>query len=283
MLEAMRAHPLGRDAAIIGEVVADHPGMVTMRSLDRRRAGRHACSPENSCRGSVDARMLTLSLHHSIHPERSCRMAEATGPYGRKTQRAPAVKEVHVLWITAGLGCDGDSVSITAATQPSIEDVILGAIPGLPKVHLHNPVLAYENGDEFMKYWYQADEGRLEPVRPGRRGLDPQREDQERGLLGRARHRQAHRATDHDLRMDRPAGPQGAGGRGGRHLRDLRRHPRHGGQPHRLHGPGRLPRLGLADRRPASRSSTCRAARCSPTTSWRRCSTCSTRRRAWRR
>ena len=56
-----------------------------------------------------------------------------------------AVKEVHVLWITAGLGCDGDSVSITAATQPSIEDVLLGAIPGLPKVHLHNPVLAYEN------------------------------------------------------------------------------------------------------------------------------------------
>ena len=25
----------------------------------------------------------------------------------------------------------------------------LGAIPGLPKVHLHNPVLAYENGDDF--------------------------------------------------------------------------------------------------------------------------------------
>jgi hydrogenase small subunit len=90
-------------------------------------------------------------------------MAEASVPYGRKTQRAPAVKEVHVVWITAGLGCDGDSVSITAATQPSLEDVILGAIPGLPKVHLHNPVLAYENGDEFMKYWYQAEEGRLDP------------------------------------------------------------------------------------------------------------------------
>ena len=90
-------------------------------------------------------------------------MAEMTVPYGRKTQRAPAVKEVHVLWITAGLGCDGDSVSITAATQPSIEDVLLGAIPGSPKVHLHNPVLAYENGDDFMRFWYQAEEGRLDP------------------------------------------------------------------------------------------------------------------------
>jgi hydrogenase small subunit len=80
-----------------------------------------------------------------------------TVPYGRKTQREPAVKEVHVLWMTQGLGCDGDSVSITAATLPSIEDVLLGAIPGLPKVHLHNPVLAYEVGDDFMKYWYQAE------------------------------------------------------------------------------------------------------------------------------
>jgi len=33
-------------------------------------------------------------------------------PYGQRTQTAPKVKEVHVLWITAGLGCDGDSVSM---------------------------------------------------------------------------------------------------------------------------------------------------------------------------
>src|SRR5471032_2714418 len=88
---------------------------------------------------------------------------ESAIPYGRKTQHAPALKEVHILWITAGLGCDGDSVSITAATQPSIEDVLLGAIPGLPTMHLHNPVLAYENGDEFMDFWYEAEAGRLDP------------------------------------------------------------------------------------------------------------------------
>lgn len=71
--------------------------------------------------------------------------------------------DVHILWITAGLGCDGDSVSITAAEQPSIEDVLLGAIPGLPKVHLHNPVLAFEVGDEFMKFFYDGEAGRLDP------------------------------------------------------------------------------------------------------------------------
>ncbi|GAC1483393.1 MAG: hydrogenase small subunit [Ktedonobacteraceae bacterium] len=73
------------------------------------------------------------------------------------------VSEVHVIWMTAGLSCDGDTISITAASQPSIEDVLLGAIPGLPKVHLHNPVLAYETGDNFMDWWYKAERGELDP------------------------------------------------------------------------------------------------------------------------
>jgi hydrogenase small subunit len=66
------------------------------------------------------------------------------------------VEEVHILWISEGMSCDGDSVSITAATLPSVEDVILGNIPGLPKVHLHNKLLSYENGDEYMEAFYQA-------------------------------------------------------------------------------------------------------------------------------
>src|SRR6478752_6595668 len=89
-------------------------------------------------------------------------MDARVAPYGRKTQRPPKLAEVHVLWITAGLGCDGDSVSITAASDPSIEDVMLGAMPGLPKVHLHNPVLAYTVGDEFMKPFHQAVKGELQ-------------------------------------------------------------------------------------------------------------------------
>ncbi len=44
---------------------------------------------------------------------------------------------VHVLWINAGLSCDGDSVALTGATQPSIEEIALGALPGLPKVAVH--------------------------------------------------------------------------------------------------------------------------------------------------
>src|SRR6202167_5222620 len=85
-------------------------------------------------------------------------------PFQRRNSSVPApVKEVHIVWLTAGLSCDGDSFSVTAAEQPSIEDVVLGAIPGLPKVYLHNPVLAYENGDDFMKFFYQAERGEIDP------------------------------------------------------------------------------------------------------------------------
>ena len=128
-------------------------------------------------------------------------MADAI-PYGRKTQRPSPVSDVHIVWMTAGLGCDGDSVSITAATQPSIEDVILGAIPGLPKVHLHNPVLAYENGDEFMKFWYMAAEGKLNPFVLVVEGSIPNEADQEGRLLGGDGNRLEDGSTDHHERMD---------------------------------------------------------------------------------
>ncbi|HET7623688.1 MAG TPA: hydrogenase expression protein HypE [Verrucomicrobiae bacterium] len=76
---------------------------------------------------------------------------------------SPMVKEIHILWTPDGLSCDGDTVSITAATQPSIEDLVMGAIPGLPKVHLHNRVLAPANGADYMKPWFEAAEGKLDP------------------------------------------------------------------------------------------------------------------------
>jgi hydrogenase small subunit len=73
------------------------------------------------------------------------------------------VKEIDILWITAGLGCDGDTIAMTAATQPSIEDIVLGVIPGIPKVNFHNPVLARENGDAFMKFFHDAAAGIIDP------------------------------------------------------------------------------------------------------------------------
>ena len=166
-------------------------------------------------------------------------------PYGRKTQKAPAISDVHIVWITAGLGCDGDSVSITAATQPSLEDVVLGAVPGLPKVHLHNPVLAYEVGDDFMKFLYQAEQGLIDPFVLVIEGSIPNEKIKSRGLLGGIRHRRDDRAADNDLRMDRPAGPEIGGHHSHRNMRHLRRYSRYGGQSDRGHGVGGLSRVGL--------------------------------------
>jgi hydrogenase small subunit len=75
----------------------------------------------------------------------------------------PALAEMHVIWITAGLGCDGDTIAMTAATNPSIEDLVLGALTGIPMVRLHNPVLAYEVGDDFIGIMRRAAAGELSP------------------------------------------------------------------------------------------------------------------------
>jgi hydrogenase small subunit len=70
---------------------------------------------------------------------------------------------VHVLWMNGGLSCDGESVALTAATQPSIEDLIMGALPGVPPMELHWPYLDYANGSEFMEWFHRAQRGELDP------------------------------------------------------------------------------------------------------------------------
>ena len=74
-------------------------------------------------------------------------------------QKTTEAVEAHVIWMTTGLSCDGDSVAMTSAVNPSLEDIILQTIPGMPKVIVHNPVLAYENGPEFIEWWWRAERG----------------------------------------------------------------------------------------------------------------------------
>src|ERR1700753_3251204 len=75
---------------------------------------------------------------------------------------------LHILWMNGGLGCDGDSGALTAATPPSIEEIVLGALRGLPKVAVHWPLIDFECGpdqgaDTFIEWWHRADRGELEP------------------------------------------------------------------------------------------------------------------------
>jgi len=71
---------------------------------------------------------------------------------------------VHILWINCGLSCDGDSVALTAAMQPSIEDIVMGVLPGLPEVAVHWPLIDYSlGGEEFMSWFHKAARGELDP------------------------------------------------------------------------------------------------------------------------
>src|SRR6201982_1998918 len=78
-------------------------------------------------------------------------------------QRATEQITAHVIWMTTGLSCDGDSVAMTSATNHSLEEIITHAITGMPKVVIHNPVIAYENGADFLQAWYDAEAGKLDP------------------------------------------------------------------------------------------------------------------------
>jgi hydrogenase small subunit len=70
---------------------------------------------------------------------------------------------VHLLWINAGLSCDGDSVALTAATQPSIEEIVLGALPGLPNVAVHWPLIDYDTGEPFIEWFWKGIRGEIDP------------------------------------------------------------------------------------------------------------------------
>ena len=167
--------------------------------------------------------------------------------------------------------------------KPSIEDVLLGAIPGLPKVHLHNPVLAYENGDDFLKFWYEAEAGRLDPFVLVVEGSIPNEKIKKEGYWAGLGTESAYRPAHHHQRVDRSADSEGARRHCLRNLRHLRRHSRDGRKSDRLHGTGRLPRMGLEIQGRSADRECSRDVRCSRTTSWKRSSICSTRWPVWRR
>jgi len=70
------------------------------------------------------------------------------------------LEEVHVLWL-AGMSCDGCSVAVTGATNPSVEELLAGTIPGLPRAVLHHPVLSVSAGAGFTRAFRDAADGNL--------------------------------------------------------------------------------------------------------------------------
>ena len=92
-------------------------------------------------------------------------MADGSGPPGarylpRFTLDEGPITEVHAFWL-AGMSCDGCSIAATGAQNPTVEQLMTGTIPGLPKIVLHHPVLSVTAGKEFMKAHHLAKAGKL--------------------------------------------------------------------------------------------------------------------------
>ncbi|MDP8958861.1 MAG: hydrogenase expression protein HypE [Actinomycetota bacterium] len=80
---------------------------------------------------------------------------------GGPASRLGPLENVHAFWF-AGMSCDGCSVAVTGATAPSVESLLLGAHPGLPRVTLHHPVVNLESGPHFMRAHEAALKGELD-------------------------------------------------------------------------------------------------------------------------
>lgn len=74
---------------------------------------------------------------------------------------AGPIDVVHAFWL-AGMSCDGCTIAVAGATNPSVEDLLGANLPGVPKVILHHPVLSVEAGRDFVRNFEMAVEGELE-------------------------------------------------------------------------------------------------------------------------
>ena len=70
------------------------------------------------------------------------------------------LKLVHAFWL-AGMSCDGCSIAVVGATNPSVESLLSGTVAGMPKVVLHHSVLSVEAGEEFIHSYQLAERGEL--------------------------------------------------------------------------------------------------------------------------
>lgn len=79
---------------------------------------------------------------------------------GREITAGP-LKKVVVFWL-GGMGCDGCTISTLGATEPSVEELMTGALPGIPTMVLHHYAASIESGDHFTHSLEEAEKGALD-------------------------------------------------------------------------------------------------------------------------
>jgi hydrogenase small subunit len=116
-------------------------------------------SEERESQGTMEA-VGSPRIEKAEHAGSVFGTAALDGVGGLGGSDAGPLTEVHVFWL-AGMSCDGCSIAVTGATQPSVEDLLAGTIPGMPRVVLHHPVLSVAAGHDFIRPFRQAVEGTL--------------------------------------------------------------------------------------------------------------------------
>jgi hydrogenase small subunit len=69
--------------------------------------------------------------------------------------------KVYAFWLS-GMGCDGCTISTLGATEPSIEELLTGSLPGMPTLVLHHYATSVESGDHFTHSLEKAERGELD-------------------------------------------------------------------------------------------------------------------------
>jgi hydrogenase small subunit len=92
-----------------------------------------------------------------VHMETLLESEAIAGP----SSRLGPLEKVHVFWFS-GMSCDGCTVSVTGSQSPTLEGLLMGAHPGLPRVILHHPVVNLESGPHYLQAAERAIRGELD-------------------------------------------------------------------------------------------------------------------------
>jgi hydrogenase small subunit len=87
---------------------------------------------------------------------RSAATADAVDPYA-----LGPLRKVYLIWLS-GASCEGCTVAASGATHPRLEQLLVGAIPGLPRVELVHSVISVESGSAWVENLRLAERGELD-------------------------------------------------------------------------------------------------------------------------
>ncbi|MGH2706642.1 MAG: hydrogenase expression protein HypE [Actinomycetota bacterium] len=112
-------------------------------------------------------------MAHTSHGKRPDQLTadDPFAPIGIRSQGAPVERpaqvrlgpldKIYLIWMVGG-SCDGCTIAVTGATNPPVEHLLAGIVPGMPKVELIHTVVSVESGPEWVHNLFMAERGELD-------------------------------------------------------------------------------------------------------------------------